>query len=642
MNNVVSLDDLFHKRIFRVPDYQRGYSWEQQQIREFLEDLELLADSRYHYTGTVVLNESNDEESRMDSDGNSYALVDIVDGQQRLTTIVVLLNEIRRALTGFSDTAKGLSQGIAKNFVFAQEISGQPLFKLSLNSDTNHFFRNSVLTEEPGVEGPQITSERRLAEAKKQMADYIGSKVESGEGNGEEWLRALYRKLATQLRFSLYEVEDETEVGVIFEVMNDRGKPLTDLEKVKNYLLHVSASLEFSNSLGSQVNEAWAEILRQLMSAGLVSSDDEDRLLRSHWLAHHNPQLRRWQGSRSVKQQFGLRSYAGRQQNLLNDLLAYTGGLRESSIIFCDAYQPNRPDAFASFKSDTKARAEVIGWSLKLRRTGYLATFLPLLIAVRRGWPMDPDKYLRVLKLCETFAFRVYRWREFRSNSGQPALFRLAFELATRGRTYEDAVNAFNVHLAYWCRNDNFNDEHSGEDPNVWYRWSGLRYFLYEYETALASQQGASPVVLWSELYSRDLKDTVEHILPQSISNQLYWKDRFNRRQHHKYVHDLGNLTLTKHNSSYQNKPFPDKRGSVTAQGHCYAKSPFFVERQLAEVDDWNAEAIDQRRARLLEWARGRWAVETSEAPAGALEPDESDAEPDEDDVGVEFGLDET
>ena len=359
-------------------------------------------------------------------------------------------------------------------------------------------------------------------------------------------------------------------------------------------------------------------------------------------MAYHNPQLRRWQGSRSVKQKFGLRSYAGRQQDLLKDLLAYTGGLRESSIIFCDAYQPNRPDAFASFKSDTRARAEVIDWSLKLRRTGYLATFLPLLIAVRRGWPMDPDKYLRVLRLCETFAFRVYRWREFRSNSGQPALFQLAFQLATRGRTYEDAVNAFNGHLAYWCRNDNFNDEHSGEDPNVWYRWAGLRYFLYEYETASASQQGASPIVLWSELYSRDLKDTVEHILPQSISNQLYWKDRFNRRQHHNYVHDLGNLTLTKHNSSYQNKPFPDKRGSVTAEGHCYAKSPFFVERQLTELDDWDAEAIDQRRARLLVWARSRWAVETSEVPADALEPDEPDAEPDEEDVVVEYGLDET
>ena len=642
MNNVISLDDLFHKRLFRVPDYQRGYSWEQQQIREFLEDLELLADTRYHYTGTVVLHESDDKSPQMDTDGNAYAMVDIVDGQQRLTTIVMVLDEIRRALTTLSETSKGLSQGIVKNFVSTQEINGQPLFKLSLNTDTDHFFRNSILAEEPGVEGPQITSERRLADAKKQIAEYVAEKAVAGQGKGEDWLRSLYRKLATQLRFSLYEVEDEAEVGVIFEVMNDRGKPLTDLEKVKNYLLHVSTSLVFSNNLGSAVNSAWAEMLRQLMSAGLVSSEDEDRLLRSHWLTYHNAQLRRWQGSSSVKQRFGLRNYAGRHQELLDALLVYTEGLRESSIIFSDAYQPNRTDAFASFKSDSKARAQVADWSTKLRRTGYLATFLPLLIAVRRRWPEDPDKYLRVLKLCETFAFRVYRWGENRSNSGQPTIFRFAFQLATKARTYEETLQDFKGHLAYWCRNDNFNDQHSEGDPNVWYRWGGLRYFLYEYETELASQQGASPVVPWGELASHDLKETVEHILPQSISNQTYWKDRFNRRQHQRYVHDLGNLTLTKHNSFYQNKPFPEKRGSVAAEVHCYAKSPYFVERQLTELDDWNAEAIDQRRARLLEWARVRWAVETSEASAGGFEPEDPDEDSNEDYVAAEEDLGES
>ena len=153
MDNVVSLDDLFHKRLFRVPDYQRGYSWEQRQIREFLEDLELITPGRYHYTGTVVLHESHPEDQRMDKDGNAYVPVDIVDGQQRLTTIVLLLDEVRRSLAGFSDTARGLSQGILKNFISPDEMNGQRLFKLSLNTDTDHFFKQSILAEHPGVEG---------------------------------------------------------------------------------------------------------------------------------------------------------------------------------------------------------------------------------------------------------------------------------------------------------------------------------------------------------------------------------------------------------------------------------------------------------------------------------------------------------
>ena len=640
MNNIVSLDELFHKRLFRVPDYQRGYSWENQQVREFLEDLELLPEGRYHYTGTIVLHEVDSDNERMDTDGNAYTPVDVVDGQQRLTTIVLLLDAIRRTLSDLSDTAKGLSQGIKKNFVSAQEINGLPLFKLTLNSDTDHFFKDSILAEQPGVEGPQITSERRLVNAKQQIARYLVDRVDNQNDTKEEWLRTLYRKLATQLRFTLYGVEDDAEVGIIFEVMNDRGKPLTDLEKVKNYLLYASTSLTVPNELGKAINSAWAEILQQLMSAELVSGNDEDRLLRAHWLVYHNPQPREWHGSRSVKEKFSLRSYAGLHQEFLADLLSYPEGLRASSIIMCDAYNPNRTDAFGTYKAQPKVRTQVVEWSNKLRRTGYLATFVPLLMAVRRKWPHEPEKYLEILKLCELTAFRIYSWNQYRSNHGQALLFRLANELATGKRTYDGTTRRIKEHLAYWCGTNDFKDEGPDGKQGTWYGWSGLRYFLYEYETALASEQRGSPQVHWDELNSRGLQDSIEHILPQSISGQPYWEERFTKRRHTQYVHDIGNLTLTRHNSTYLNKPFPGKKGSVNAEGHCYAKSPFFVERELAKWENWDADAIDERRTRLLEWAQQRWTIESGDPTdtVGDIEPDETDEEVDGEDMEIGDG----
>ena len=207
MDNVISLNDLFHNRIFQVPDYQRGYSWERRQVREFLEDLELLAPHRSHYTGTVVLHEPPAPEgSLMDVEGKTYNPVEIVDGQQRLTTIVILLDGIRRALAsdGFSNTARTLSQGIVKNYIAAENLNGQPLFKLSLNNDTNYFFKNDILAERPGVAGAGIASERRLSAAKRQIADYLASKVNAGATDGETYLRGLYTKVATQLCFTLY------------------------------------------------------------------------------------------------------------------------------------------------------------------------------------------------------------------------------------------------------------------------------------------------------------------------------------------------------------------------------------------------------------------------------------------------------
>ena len=89
---VISLQQLFHQRIFHVPDYQRGYSWEPRHVQDFLEDLELLRPGRYHYTGTVVLHVDAAQAQQMDQEGNAYWPVHIVDGQQRLTTIVLALD----------------------------------------------------------------------------------------------------------------------------------------------------------------------------------------------------------------------------------------------------------------------------------------------------------------------------------------------------------------------------------------------------------------------------------------------------------------------------------------------------------------------------------------------------------------------
>ena len=636
MNNVISLDQLFHKRVFRVPDYQRGYSWEERQVLEFLEDLELLGSGRYHYTGTVILHASGHRSNQMDEEGNDYIPLDVVDGQQRLTTIVLLLDGIRRSL---GNKAKPLSKGIKNKYISAKGINGQPLYKLTLNEDTDHFFKSNVLAEKGGVEGPRITSERRLLMAKKQIADYLEANIRTKGSAREDWLQCLYKKVATQLRFSLYEVEDEAEVGVIFEVMNDRGKPLTDLEKVKNYLLHTSTYLGISNELAKSVNGAWAEILRRLMAANLTSSGDEDRLLRAHWVAYYSYQVRNWEGAKSVKDTFDLKEYKDNSKYFLNLLHLYTEGLRASSISFCDAYQPNRPDAFESFKVNPTARTQVIEWSAKLGRVGVVVPFLPLLLAARDRWPADPNRYLELLKLCEALAFRVYRLMGSRANAGQSAFFRLGYDLAQKNEEFDGAIFRLKHELAYRCGDEDFQNEISAQEPGVWYGWRGLRYFLYEYEIALASKQGASPIVAWDELRNSNLQDTIEHILPRSIDNKPYWRKRFNREEHQRFLHDLGNLTLTKHNSHYQNKPFPVKKGAVDAKGPCYSNSPLYVERELTSWEDWNASAIDKRRGQLLEWACVRWAVDLSglededRAPQLIEEDEDSEAFVDVDEV---------
>ena len=121
MKDTLSLQDLFHDRIFRVPSYQRGYAWEKQQVGEFWDDLALLDSSRRHYTGTIVLYQPTNARKVEDNEGTHYVEADVVDGQQRLTTIVLLLNEISQALTEYPGSSS-LAQGIRKKYVGVTDI----------------------------------------------------------------------------------------------------------------------------------------------------------------------------------------------------------------------------------------------------------------------------------------------------------------------------------------------------------------------------------------------------------------------------------------------------------------------------------------------------------------------------------------
>ena len=626
MNNTLSLQELFNNRVFQVPDYQRGYAWEGQQVEEFLDDLELLTSTRHHYAGTIVLSPPSEPKTKEDEEGTSHHEVDIVDGQQRLTTIILLLNEISRALIVF-EGSKALAQGVRKNYVEYRSSDGTPLFKLSLNKDTDGFFKDSVLSETPGAAGPPNASSERLLKRKEQIANYL-STAGGDTVHQEQWLRDLQRKVTNRLHFNLYEVEHRADVGVIFEVMNDRGKQLTNLEKVKNYLLYTASTLEVQrytkNELTDSVNNAWADVLNRLMSAGLSSPSDEDQLLRAHWLLQYDPQSRNWDGSKSIKKKFDLRLYHNQPTKLLAELSQYIKGLRNACIYYCDARNPTRSEAFESFSADPESKREVQLWNSRLMRMRVEATFLPLLMAVRMRWPSEPQKYLEVVRLCELLAFRFYQVARYYSSFRQSHMFHLAHKVHG-GAEFDAVVREIKQIYNHQDERNHFDEFTSAEAPRNWYGRKGIKYFLYEYEQFLASEKGASPKISWEAISRSDLKDTIEHVLPQSIEDRPCWQAHFNEHTHNEYMHDIGNLTLTKHNSHLSNKCFVDKKGALGLDTPCYAESPFFQEQELAQYDEWTAESIDKRRARLLRWAKQRWHVDFSGTGTEELEDEEED-----------------
>ena len=112
---LTSFDRVFRNRIFRIPDYQRGYAWRREQFVYFWEDLINLEDGRRHYTGMLTIREHSPDSIAPDSPehwlkGREYLVCDVVDGQQRLTTFVILVQCMLEAYRKLPEHA-GLAVG---------------------------------------------------------------------------------------------------------------------------------------------------------------------------------------------------------------------------------------------------------------------------------------------------------------------------------------------------------------------------------------------------------------------------------------------------------------------------------------------------------------------------------------------------
>ena len=145
-----------------------------------------------------------------------------------------------------------------------------------------------------------------------------------------------------------------------------------------------------------------------------------------------------------------------------------------------------------------------------------------------------------------------------------------------------------------------------------YYKWSGLRYFLFEYEHALQSKAKSSTTkISWAE-FSRSKRDhvTIEHIYPRDGSRSC-WRDRFGQFtsiEQGRLCHSLGNLVALAHqkNVSLSNSCFEEKKKSSDATGYFTGS---YSEIEVAQEVDWNAQTILDRGLRMLDFLEQRWRV---------------------------------
>ncbi|MBR3924141.1 MAG: DUF262 domain-containing protein [Kiritimatiellae bacterium] len=267
--------------LFRVPDYQRGYAWEQRQWTEFWNDV--YATEKRYYTGAITV------------ERNPKGFFDVVDGQQRLTTISLLLSVL--------DDPRN-------NPLFTPDSSSPVRFSYSDGNENRDFFERilalpvflPVVRENDRIDylptdfiSPDNSHQRNLLNAKA----FFSRKVAEVLSNDRQLKLAFAKKLQTVLVFDFRILDTDDNAGLVFETMNNRGKPLTLLEKLKNrlmYLSELSTPVNEDDSAGVQkeelraiIEKTWAAIYRELARHPDRQPLDEDEFVAAHLSLYRNP-----------------------------------------------------------------------------------------------------------------------------------------------------------------------------------------------------------------------------------------------------------------------------------------------------------------------------------------------------------------
>lgn len=604
-----SLSELFNRRIYRIPDYQRGYAWESAQLEDFWDDLLRLGPDRAHYTGQVTLESVHKERWDRWGEEERWLLGDgwkafyVVDGQQRLTTSIILLKTVLDRLKGKRTLGAESRDELVGRYLFRrQRLLQCPVFGYEKDNPSHEFFRSQIL----GIASNRgADTETKYTTNLQGAHDFFQDRLRSMKPHQVE---DIFQKLTNRLRFNEYELEDDFDVFVAFETMNNRGKQLSKLELLKNRLIYISTLLPVDEAqqrqLRSNITDAWKTIY-EFLGKDHQSPLDDDEFLRAHWILFFQ-YTREGAGDFHnflLNERFTTRALEGNELTL-ESLQEYITSLQEAAAWWWAVHFPANADILAP--SVRKAIE-------RLQRLGYGA-FEPLLLAVLLRRPAEKS-VSDLVSQAERFIFVAARFSGIRGDTGNSHFYRLAGDVYREVRTVEEALASvrewadrhFNVERATVEMEERF----TAEGGRGFYDWRELRFLLFEYEQHLKAMASSRTSKLnWYDFMdSRKDHATVEHIYPQSpIDGDWPEFERLGPDQQHRLRHSLGNLLALARpkNSELSNNSFRRKKRGVNGRGYAAGS---FSEGEIAQEKCWTPKHILRRGLAILTFMEERWGV---------------------------------
>ncbi len=609
----------------QIPAYQRGYAWGEKQWQELWDDLNNVAIRAHgdHFGGTLMFRSVNEAENVKDS-------VEVVDGQQRLTTISLLLRVLScpHIAIGFKDNEQSQTY-------FDYYVCGKVELAPRLGQFVSFYGKNM-----------------------ENAAKFFSEKV--GEIDPETRKR-FTDALLNRFKLFVLSIQPGFNVHVAFETINNRGKKLTLLETLKNRLIFLT-SIAHDQAAGliaaSTIHNSWKSVYHWLGRGSTLLNDDD--FLRAHslgWFIYRKEAA--WLESQLFDDEFSVRKKDVTPQQIVEYVLSL-----ETAAAWW--FHLNHP---TGMPPEVQRRLQA------LNRTSFAGIRPVLLWALIRLGDADksrvstPSKnpnwsksFENLVEQAERFAVIVLMGNDKKSNFCQSNLTWSAYWLAHPTAQFyvnpnaapaapTDAVGAVSFVSDFikslidpqW-KEDVFNDirfECSGafsanavkevvanrlRSKNGFYGWDFGKVIIYEWEQSLRGGKGKVDKKPW-EKFAWD--DSVEHIYPQK-SDSVEWAaaitfdGRTSRALKDAVLNSLGNLLLLSKslNAAYSNLPYIGGTDPKKAKSSRYKEGGTYSELQVASVcpAEWNILMIAARGIAMMRFAEKQWGFQLVDSSAKLTE----------------------
>ncbi|GAA7651478.1 DUF262 and DUF1524 domain-containing protein [Helicobacter pylori] len=522
-----------------IPIYQRVYSWEKKQCKELWDDITKIGGNDKmdgHFIGSILY--------VLDDITHSGNALLIIDGQQRLTTITLLLTALR---DHWSDKRKEIED----HYLINSDKDGDKKFRLILSDSDKDTLFSLIDKDRRKPTKPSLRIEKNFGLFKNWIA------------KNESELETIFKGLEKLMIVYIALKKGKDDPQLIFESMNSKGMELTQTDLIRNYIImetEVEKQKDFYNKYWRAMEEEFEQSKRE---------DLFNKFVR-HYLTIKT-------GVPNINKVYvALKDYQQKEgigiEDLLKDLQKYCG-------YFCQIVFKKEAD-----KDLNKALSFLVDLKMDV--------IYPLLLELYSDYSdgvLSKDDFIPIIALIESYICRRAVCGLGTNNLNK------VFPPFTRYIQKDEYFKSLEAHFGFLTEKQRFPNNDEFKDCFItinFYKFQKNRYFFERLENFDTKE----PV------NTKGL--TTEHIMPQTLTEE-WEKDLGENFQeiHNKYLHTIGNLTLTGYNSEYSNKSFQEKRGMEEG----FKDSPLRLNQSLRDLKSFGEEEIKKRANDLADLALKIW-----------------------------------